>query len=117
MTFDEISSFGAQCIFGEAEPSESNVFIILHLLSIFGIEGAPSTAHLEDQHTKRPEIYHCSVACLIQQDFRSQVLGGTAEGIGGLIFRKIGLGKAEIAKRYVTIGIELQSARSKCSSL
>jgi hypothetical protein len=57
----------------------------VHLLSLLRIERTPSTTHLEQQHTKGPEIDISSITLFIQQDFRGEVLGRSAERVCELV--------------------------------
>src|SRR4051794_32956606 len=78
--FDKVSSLGCQSVPRESNLAESDVLV--HLLGIICVEWTPATAHLEHQYTQGPEIYHFCVSLLVQENFRSKILGSTTEGIG-----------------------------------
>jgi len=47
--------------------------VLVHLLSILRVEGTPSTAHLEEKDSERPEVDELGVSVVVEEDFRSEV--------------------------------------------
>lgn len=102
--FDKIPSFSAEGVSGKADFSKGDVLV--HLLRVFGVEWTPTTTHLEDKNTERPEIHHFCIPLFIQQDLGSEVLSGTAERVGRVILREIGFGQAKVTEGNMAISIQ-----------
>jgi hypothetical protein len=62
-SFDELLSVVPDNASREPDLAEADVFV--HLLYVFGIEWTPSATHLEQQHTKGPEINQFRIAVVV----------------------------------------------------
>ena len=40
--------------------------VLVHLLHVLSIEGAPATAHLKQKHAKTPKVYRLGVSLIIK---------------------------------------------------
>ena len=74
---------------GETNLAKADVLV--HLLRVFGIKGAPSTAHFEKQDAKGPEVDEFRVTMLVEENFWCQVFGRPTESVGQLVGSEVRL--------------------------
>lgn len=73
----------------ELDPSKTDVLV--HLLHVLVIKRTPAATHLEQQHAQTPKVHRFRVPLVIEEDFRSEVLGRAAERVRQLVSLEVGL--------------------------
>ena len=102
--FDELFSIIVDNAFREPNLAETNVLV--HLLSVFGIERTPTTTHLEQENTQTPEIDKFRVAVFIEEYLRRKVFSRTAKRVCQFIRSQVRFRQAEITQRNMSGSIK-----------
>ena len=67
------------------EPNLAETDVLVHLLRVLGVEGAPAAAHLKQEHAERPEVHELAVPVLVEENFGRKILRRAAECVRQLV--------------------------------